>query len=154
MYDHIGVARFERTGRLVSHGEADRLGRPDAVEFQGRAGERLVDWMAHVHVWFDRWPTRAGAAAILEREGDGWKLLATAMPFDGIYVRAETEEQLTFSVYVPLRAGRTYRLHLPGAVLTRNTIRLAAILREPGQDQGVRLRTREPKPATATRRAS
>lgn len=148
---HIGVARFDRVGRLVTHGHVDRHSRPDAVQFTGRSGERLVDCAGEITVTIDRWGTRTGIAALFEADEDGiWQLVATSMPFDGIYVLKEQTARLVFSVWAPIRAGRIYRLHLPGAVVTQPTIHIAAVLHDPAQldeDKPKRPRRIQPPPS-------
>lgn len=130
---HIGVARFERNGRLVVHGH-DHLHYSDAVQFTGRSGERLIDCMGELTVTIDRWGTRTGTAGLFEADEDGaWQLMASAMPFDAIYVMKEQPVRLVFSVYAPLLPARLYRIHLPGAVVTQPTIQIAAVLRDPLQ---------------------
>lgn len=150
--DFLSSQTFERSGVLVRQGEADPFGRPDAIEFQSRSGQRLIDWVGDVVLSVDRWPTRTGVAVILERAGFEWVPVAAALPFDAIYVRQEQEIKLVFGVYVRLEPGTSYRLHLPAAVLTKGTVRIGAIQRDPafGADQ---TRTR-PRTAPAAARRS
>lgn len=131
MRDFVSSQRFERTGTRATHGDRDAFGRPDAIDFTGRAGERLVDWLAEAFVWIDRWPSRHGVATLFELLEGEWSPLASAMPFDGIHVRLEQEVHVAFSQYVPLTAGAAYRLYLPDAIVTRDTLRIGAIQRHP-----------------------
>ncbi len=152
MYAHVSALPFERTGRLVVHEQGGHIGRPDAVEFQGRSGQTLVDWLAEVHIWVDRWPTRAGVAVLLERAGVDWVPCANALPYDAIYLRHESELQLVFSSYIPLEPGGTYRVHLPGAVVSRPTLRIGALQCEPGANDARTRPRRAARPSPTTTR--
>jgi hypothetical protein len=76
------------------------------------------------------------------------------MPFDAIQVIREQEVKLVFSVWVPLVAGGTYRLYLPGAVLTRPSVRIGAIFRHHRPDERQPRRRPDPRWTSGARRAS
>lgn len=143
--------QFTRPGRLVQHGAADRLGRADAIEFQGRADRAQPDWLAEVRLSVSAWPTRAGVAVILEQQNGDWVPVASSLPFDGLYLRAETEIHIVFGVYVPIQPDGVYRLHLPAAVLTRPSLRIGARGEALADAGAPRRRT---QPASPARRAS
>lgn len=127
----MSVVRFDRTGELVAMG-GDIKGRPDCVEFFARAGERTIDWLAEVTVTISAWMTRAGIGTIFERQHDEeWAPVASAMPFDAIYVRGLTAARLVFSSYVRLQPGGRYRVFMPGAVVESPTIQVTALARDP-----------------------
>lgn len=144
------IERFDRTGELVVHGDDVRA---NAVDFRARAGLSTVDWLVEAFVWIDRWMTRQGIATLLGPDEDmpagaqRMVVIASAMPFDALYVQREVEAHLVFSEYVRLQPGAAYRLHLDGAVVTRPTLRLVAQCRHPQP-----LRTR--KGWVKTRKAS
>lgn len=132
--DYVSVARYEREGRLVVQGGADMRGRPDAVEFRAPSGQRLVDWLGEVFVWIDRWPTRRGVAVLLQQVGSSWEPVATTLWFDALYITREQRLKLVFGAYVELASAVLYRLHLPGAVVTRPVVGVGALQREPKFD--------------------
>jgi hypothetical protein len=124
----VSVARFDRTGELVAMGD-DLRGRPDAVEFIARSGEPTSDWLAEVTVTISGWATRAGVATLYELQAGAWVPLRSAMPFDAVYVKANTPVRLTFSSYIPLQPAGRYRLFMPGALVSSPTIQIAALLK-------------------------
>lgn len=124
----MSVVRFDRTGELVVMGEDSR---PDCVEFQARAGEPTIDWLAEAIVVISGWMTRRGIATLYERDGEGWEPQASAMPYDALYVKDNTSARLVFSSYVRLQPGQRYRLVLAGALVVSPTIQIAALSKDP-----------------------
>ncbi len=121
----VKVVRFERRGSLVVHG-GDLYGRPDAVDFIARAGEPTIDWLAEVVVEIARWGTRAGVTTLLERAEDRWQLVASAMPYDALYILRRTGVRIVFSEYVRLQPGQQYRLYLAGAEVVSPYLQVTA----------------------------